>query len=207
LTVHAQPCGAESCFTRLDKWLPNLNLDSIDEEEAKEKLFLKYLSGYGPASVQDFTSWSGLLASDIRKTLENIASELEELEIEGVKGRFWIQKRDYKMLMQTDLDEKSPVLLLPKFDSFVMGHKDRTRIIQREFMKRVYRPPAGDVAATILVNYSIVGTWRHEKTKNSVTVSILPFQKLKKEDLKEIKSAAEDFSQFIGVSQLKFEVN
>jgi len=207
LTVHAQPCGAESCFARLDKWLPNLNLDSIDEEEAKEKLFLKYLSGYGPASVQDFTSWSGLLASDIRKTLENIASELEELEIEGVKGRFWIQKRDYKMLMQTDLDEKSPVLLLPKFDSFVMGHKDRTRIIQREFMKRVYRPPAGDVAATILVNYSIVGTWRHEKTKNSVTVSILPFQKLKKEDLKEIKSAAEDFSQFIGVSQLKFEVN
>jgi len=207
LTVHAQPCGAESCFTRLDKWLPNLNLDSIDEEEAKEKLFLKYLCGYGPASVQDFTSWSGLLASDIRKTLENIASELEELEIEGVKGLFWIQKRDYKMLMQTDLGEKSHVRLLPKFDSFVMGHKDRTRIIQREFMKRVYRPPAGDVAATILVNDSIAGTWRHKKTKNSVTVSILPFQKLKKEDLEEIKSAAEDFSQFIGVSQLKFEVN
>jgi len=207
LTVHAQPCGAESCFARLDKWLPNINLDMLDEKKAKEKLLLKYLGGYGPASVQDFASWSGLMASDARKTLENIAPEIEEVKIEGVKGQFWMQKKDYKTLMEMDLDEKTSVHLLPKFDSFVMGHKDRIRIIEREFMKRVYRPPAGDVAATILINDRIVGTWRHKKTKNSVTVSISPFQKLEKENLKEIRSAAEDFGEFIGVSQLKFEAN
>jgi len=207
LTVHAQPQGAESYFARLDKWLPNLNLDMLDEEQAKEKLLLKYLSGYGPASIQDFAYWSGLMTSDARKTLENLASELEEVKIEGVKGQLWMQKKDYKALMEIDLDEKSPIHLLPKFDSFVLGNKDRTRIIQREFMKQVFRPKIGDVAATILVNDDIAGTWRHKKTKNSVAVSILPFQKLKKEDLKEIKSAAEDFRQFIGVSQLKLEVN
>jgi len=207
LTVHAQPCGVESCFARLDKWLPNLNLDMLDEEEAKEKLLLNYLSGYGPASIQDFAYWSGLMISDARKTLENVASELEEVEVENAKGQFWMPKKDYKTLMEMDLDEKPPVHLLPKFDSFVLGHKDRTRIIQKEFMKQVYRPIIGDVAATILVNDSIVGTWKHKKTKNSVTVSILPFQKLGKEDLKEIKSDAEDFSRFIGVSRLELEIN
>jgi len=207
LTVHAQPYGAESCFARLDKWLPNLNLDVLDEMHAKEKLLLKYLSGYGPASVQDFAYWSGLMVSDARKALENVASELEEIKIEGVKGQFWIQKKDYKTLMEIDLDEKTPVHLLPKFDSFVLGHKDRTRIIQREFMKQVFRPVIGDVAATILINDRIVGTWRHSKTKTSVTVSISPFQKLEKEDAREIRSAAEDFSRFIGVSQLKFKFN
>lgn len=205
LTVHAQPCRAESCFARLDKWLPNLNLDILDEKQAKEELLLKYLSGYGPASVQDFASWSGLMVSDARKVLENVASELEEVKIKDVKGQFWMQKKDYKILMEIDLDEKTPAHLLPKFDSFVLGHKDRIRIIQREFMKQVYRPPAGDVAATILVNDRIAGTWRHKKKKNSLTVSISPFQKLEKEDLSRIKLASEDFSRFVGVSQLKFE--
>jgi hypothetical protein len=201
LTVHAQPCGAEACFARLDKWLSNQNMDMFDEKQAKEKLLLKYLSGYGPASVQDFASWSGLMISDARKTLENVASELEEVKIEDVKGQFWVQKKDNRALMEMDLDEKTPALLLPKFDSFVLGHKDRTRIIQREFMKQVYRPPAGDVAATILVDDSIVGTWRYKKTKNSVTVSISPFQKLEKEDLNEIKSVAKDFGRFLGITQ------
>lgn len=207
LTVHAQPSGVESCFARLDKWLPNLNLDMLDEEEAKEKLLLKYLSGYGPASIQDFACWSGLMISDARKTLENVASELEEVEVENVKGQFWMQKKDYKTLTEMDFNEKPPVHLLPKFDSFVLGHKDRTRIIQKEFMKQVYRPIIGDVAATILVNDNIVGTWRHKKTKNCMNVSISPFQKLEKECLKEIKLVAEDFSRFIGVSKLELEIN
>lgn len=202
LTVHAQPYGVESCFARLDKWLPNLNLDILDEEEAKEKLLLKYLSGYGPASIQDFAYWSGLMISDARKTLENVASELEEVKIEGIEGQFWIQKKDYKTLMEMDLDEKPPIHLLPKFDSFVLGHKDRTRIIQKEFTKQVYRPVIGDVAATILVNDNIVGTWKHKKTKNYMNVSISPFQKLEEEDFKEIKSGVEDFGQFFGVKRI-----
>jgi uncharacterized protein YcaQ len=201
LTVHAQPCGAEACFARLDKWLPNLNLDKLDETQAKEKILLKYLNGYGPASVQDFAYWSGLMISDARKTLENVASELEEVKIEDVKGQFWMQKKDYKTLMEMDLDEKTPVRLLPKFDSFVLGHKGRTRIIQIEFMKQVYRPIVGDVAATILVNDRIVGTWRYKKTKSSMTVAISLFQKLEKEDLNEIKSVAEDFGRFLGITQ------
>lgn len=200
LTVHAQPCGAEACFTRLDRWLPNQNLDVLDEEQAKEKLLLKYLRGYGPASVQDFVSWSGLMASDARKTLENVASELEEVRIEDVKGQFWVQKKDYKTLIEIDLDERTPARLLPKFDSFVLGHKDRTRIIKREFMKHVFRI-AGDVAASILVNDNIVGTWKYKKTRNCASLSILPFQKLEKEDLMEIKSVAEDFGRFIGVAR------
>jgi len=205
-TVHAQPCGAEACFARLDKWLPNLNLDTLNEEQAKEKLLLKYLNGYGPASVQDFASWSGLMISDARKTLENVTSELEEVKIEGTKGQFWMPKKDYKSFMKVDLEEKTPVHLLPKFDSFVLGHKDRTRIVQKEFMKQVFRK-AGDIASTVIVDDNIVGTWRHKKTKKSVTVTISPFYELEKEEMAEIRLAAEDFSQFIGVSHLKFEVN
>jgi len=207
LTVHAQPCGRESCFARLDKWLPHINLNKVDEDEAKEKLFIKYLGGYGPASAQDFFYWSGLMAGDTRKTIENVAGSLiEEVEIEGAKGQFWMLKEDFKLLDAINLDEKVPLSLLPKFDSFVLGHKDRTRIIRSEYMKNVFRSKIGDVAATLLINGRIVGTWRHEKTKTSLTVTVTPFQKLGKEDLKEVEEKTKELSQFMGVAKLELRI-
>jgi len=206
LTVHAQPSEREACFARLDKWLPNINLNAVNEEEAKEKLLVKYLHGYGPASQQDFVLWSGLMAGDARKAIESAAGSLtEEVEIEGVKGRFWMLKEDFKILDKTRLDEKASPCLLPKFDSSVLGHRDRTRIIRSEHKKYVFRK-AGDIAATLLINGRIVGTWMQKKNKNSLTVTIAPFQRLLKEDLKEVEEKARELTQFMGVDQLRFSI-
>jgi len=206
LTVHAQPCEREACFARLDKWLPNINLNAVSEEEAKEKLLIKYLHGYGPASQQDFVLWSGLMAGDARKAIESAAGSLtEEVEIEGVKGRFWMLKKDFKILDKIRLDEKASPCLPPKFDSFVLGHRDRTRIIRNEHKKNVFRK-AGDIAATLLINGRIVGTWMQKKNKNILTVTIAPFQKLSKEDLREVEEKARELSRFIGAKQLKFSI-
>jgi len=205
LTVHAQPCEKEACFARLDKWLPHINLNSIDEEEAKEKLLIKYLRGYGPASQQDFILWSGLMAREAEKAIESACSVLKEVEIKGVKSQFWMLKEDFKLLDSITLDDKAPPSLLPKFDSFVLGHKDRTRIIRSEYRKHVFRK-AGDIAATLLINGHIVGTWRQKKTEKSLTVMITPFHKLLKEDLKEVEKKAEELGQFVGVDQFKFSI-
>jgi len=205
LTVHAQPCEREACFARLDKWLPSINLNKIGEDEAKEKLLIRYLHGYGPASQQDFVLWSGLMAGDARKAIDGAGSQLEEVEVKAVKGRFWMLKEDFKTLDSINLDEKAPPNLLPKFDSFVLGHRDRTRIIKSEHMKHVFRK-AGDVAATLLINGHIVGTWKQKKTRNSLTVTVTPFQKISKEDLKEIEERAKALSQFTGVDELKLSV-
>jgi len=207
LTAHGQPCERESCFARLDKWLPNVNLNSISEDKAQERLLTKYLWGYGPASQQDFCLWSGLMAGDAKKAIENVAEpKLAEVKIEGVKGQFWMLKEDFKLLDSIDLDEKTCPRLLPKFDSSLLGHKDRGRIIQDEFKKHVFRPKVGDVAATVLVDGEIVGTWTQKKAKNSLTLTIKPFKKILKEDMKEIEEEAKKLSHFMRVDQLKFSV-
>lgn len=206
LTVHAEPCEREACFARLDKWLPHIDLNRIEEDEAHERLLKKYLRGYGPATQQDFCLWSGLMAGDARKAIENLAGSLiEEVEIEGVKARLWMLKEDFKALDLISLDEKTPACLLPKFDSFVLGHKDRTRMIQDEYKKHVFRK-AGDIAATLLINGQIAGTWTQKKTKNRLTIMIKPFQKLKREDLKETEKKAKELCQFMRVDQLQFSV-
>lgn len=205
LTVHSEPIDREACFARLDKWLPKINLNCLTEDEAKEKLLIKYLRGYGPATQQDFCLWSGLMAGDARRAIENISNLLEEIKIEGVKGQFWMLEDDFKLIESISQDEKAPLSLLPKFDPLVLGHKDRTRIIRSEYMKHVFRK-AGDIAATILLDGHIVGTWRKKKTKSSLTVTITPFKKFTKEDMKEVEEKAKALSQYVGVKELKFSV-
>jgi len=206
LTVYAQPAERESCFARLDKWLPYIELNRISEEEAREKLLVRYLRGYGPATQQDFCLWSGLTAFDAKEAIESAGSIAEEVEVEGAKGRYLLLKQDIKLLDSIDIDEKALPCLLPKYDSLLLGHKDRTRIISDEHKQRVFKPKAGDIAATVLINGRIAGTWRHKKTKRLLTIMITPFEKIAKEDLKEIEHEAKDLSRFMGTEDCKLSI-
>ena len=206
LTVHAEPCERESCFARLDKWLPKADLLKFSEEEAQKRLFTKYLRGYGPATQQDFCLWSGLVAGDAKKAIENASSSLQQVEIEGTKGQFWLLKEDLRLLDSIDPSEPAPPRLLPKFDSILLGHKDRSRIVKDEHKKYVFRPKAGDVAATVLVDGQVVGTWRHKRKRRTLVVAIKPFGKMPKNYLAEVEQQARELSQYVGTEELDFSI-
>jgi uncharacterized protein YcaQ len=207
LTVHAQPCERESCFARLDQWLPSVNLDEVTAEEAQEKLLIKYLHGYGPASQQDFSLWSGLIAADSKRAITNSERALAQIKVEGVNRPLLILREDLKTLRSIDLDEHAPACLLPKFDSMLLGHKNRSRIIRDELKGFVFRSAVGDIAATVLVKGRAVGTWRHKKTKHTLVVTVKPFEKIAKADLKEVEQKAKELSQYLGAEELKFSLS
>jgi len=205
LTVHAQPCDRESCFARLDNWLPRLDLNSTSEEKAHKKLLVKYLGGYGPATQQDFCLWSGLMAGDARRAVEN-TDLITEIKVEGSKGSFLLLNQDSSLIDSVDLDEKTPPCLLPKFDSFLLGHKDRRRIIRDEYKPRVFKPKVGDIAATVLINGRIVGTWRQNRTKRMLTITITPFERIGKEDVKGVEQTARELGRYMGYDESRVMV-
>lgn len=205
LTVHAQPCDRESCFARLDKWLPEINLESMDEESAQKRLVIKYLNGYGPATQRDFCLWSGMMASEAERAIEDSSRLLEEVKVEGKKERFLMLRDDVRALDSMSSDEKAPACLLPKFDSILLGHKDRTRIVRDKHSKRVFKK-AGDVAATVLINSQVVGTWRQKKSKNTLMVIITPFVKISKEDMQQVEERANELGQYLGLDESKLSV-
>ena len=116
-------------------------------------------------------------------------------------------KKDFKALQKIDLEEKAPTHLLPKYDSYLMGHKDRTRIINEELLKQVYRPVVGDVAATLIVNGLIAGTWTSNKSKKKITVAIRAFERLSKETMTEVEQVVKAFGAFMGVEQTTVLLN
>jgi len=206
LTVHAEPCERESCFAKLSLWLPEIELGSVGEEEAQKRLLVKYLRGYGPATQQDFSLWSGLIAGDAKRAIENASLMIEQVEVEGAKGLFWILKEDMKTLDSIDQAEPTPARLLPKFDSILLGHKDRTRIVKDQHKKLVFKPKVGDIAATVLIDGQIAGTWKYSKKRRALAVSIKPFGKIAQNDMAEVKQQANELSQHMGAEELDFSI-
>ena len=203
LTVHAEPLGKESCFARLDQWLSLANIDKMDEAQARKRLLLNYLHCYGPASAQDFACWSGLLTSEASKAIEESLAYLKAVQIPDITKRLWMLRKDFDGLKRIDSEEKGRPLLLPKFDSYLLGHKDRTRIIDEKNLRQVYRPVVGDVAATLLVDGRIKGVWTHKKTAKKLTIAVRLLEKVERETLKEVEHVAEQLGDFMGAEQTR----
>lgn len=87
LVCHATTKGpwyhnAEHAFARVDRWLPEPSND-ITEREAGARLAEMYLEAYGPASVSDFSYWSGMRVREAAPIFEQISGSTEEVRIEG----------------------------------------------------------------------------------------------------------------------------
>jgi hypothetical protein len=200
LTVHGEPCGREACFARLDKWLPHVDLNDVSETEARRQLLKKYLRGYGPASAQDFACWSGMLTSEANKTIEG-SKGLKQVQLEGSRMELWMLEEDFRALEKVDVEAQVPPRLLPKYDSYLMGHKNRSRIIRDEVLRKVYRPVVGEVAAAVLINGRIVATWTSKKTRRILKIIVNPLEKFPDNALATLKPVADELALFLGIKE------
>ena len=200
LTVHGEPCGREACFARLDKWLPHVDLNDVSETEARRQLMKKYLRGYGPASAQDFACWSGMLTSEANKTIEG-SKGLKQVQLEGSRIELWMLEEDFRALEKVDVEAQVPPRLLPKYDSYLMGHKNRSRIIRDEVLRKVYRPVVGEVAAAVLINGRIVATWTSKKTRRILKIIVNPLEKFPDNALATLKPVADELALFLGIKE------
>ncbi len=82
---------------------------------------------------------------------------------------------------------KDTVHLLPKFDPYIMGYKNRERLISKEHEKRVYWSTRGEISPSILVNGHIIGTWSFKGDKNRLKITLSFFEKTNKPLLKVIE--------------------
>jgi winged helix DNA-binding protein len=131
-------------------WLgaaPQRELDGPDREAALAELARRYLAGHGPATPADLATWSGLPLRDARAGLKAIASELAQCDDDLVD----LAARD-------PAPNAIPARLLPAFDPYLLGWKDRSFTVPSAHAKRVH-PGGGMLRATATVDGLAVGTW------------------------------------------------
>ncbi len=183
-------------FTLAESWIGR----KIATKDDLPELVRRYLTAFGPASVNDMQTWSGFKLPLLKETFEKLKPELQSYRDE--------RKRELFDLAGTSLPDENtpaPIRFLPEFDNLLLSHNKRHRIVADEHRSRVYLP-ALRVAATILIDGFVGGVWKVEKTKTAATLMIEPFDKLAKKDRATLIEEGELLVRFIEPSARSFEI-
>jgi hypothetical protein len=181
-------------FTLAESWLGR----AIPDEDNLRLLILRYLAAFGPATVADIQTWSGL-----GKLKEFVATLKPELAVyKDEKGH---ELFDLPNLSLPAADTPAPVRFLPEYDNLLLSHKDRKRIIADEYRSKVYLPGLR-VRSTFLVDGFVAGGWKAEKAKGMATLVIEPFESLTKQTQKALAEEAERLIRFIEADAKSLDV-
>jgi hypothetical protein len=187
----------EQTFVLLDEWVPAPR--QLARDEALAELATRYFASHGPATVDDFATWAGLTLADARSGIETTKSGLCS-EKYGDK-EFWSASG----APDHATHDTSGVYLLPGFDEYLLGYKDRRAVLASEHAGKVVPGGNGIFFPIIVVDGQVVGTWRRELKRSCVAITLHPFTQL---DVAEesIRAAAKRFSDFLDVPLMSVEI-
>lgn len=176
-------------FMPLDDAFPKSK--TLERDEALAELAKRYWASRGPATLQDFVWWSGLLMTDARAGLEAVKAQFVQETLDG--------KTYWRSRVKPTTKKTAPIAyLLPGFDEYLLGYKDRTASLDEPRYKRL-TPPNGMLPSTIVINGRVVGTWKRTFEKGAVVIVANPFSPFTAVDRRAIAVAAQRYSEFLGM--------
>jgi len=156
----------------------------ISKSEAITKLAQLYFNSRGPATLKDFSWWSGLSISDAKTGISELGKQLEYLTWNDVK---------YYYMSGVEIFKEKSFALLPCYDEYTVGYSEGREIVlptdldSSQTGNGIFKP-------IILYKNEFVGTWR--KSKKAPFVEIQTFSGDKDIAAKTIKEGLDRFKLF-----------
>lgn len=180
----AYPSAAR--FTLADGWLGR---PVAAESGDARGLVRRYLAAFGPASVVDAQTWSGM--AGMRGVFEELRPELVTFRDERGRELF-----DLPGAPRPAEDVPAPARFLPDFDNLVLAHDDRSRLIADEHRPLVSKPNLA-VLPTFLVDGRVAGTWSIQTTRGTAVLAMEPFVPIPKAARDELLEEGERLVRFV----------
>jgi hypothetical protein len=104
-------------------------------------------------------------------------------------------------------DAAAAVRFLPEFDNMLLAHQDRTRFVPAAARTSVYLPGLR-VAATVLIDGFVGGTWTAEREKNAAALRVATFEARRAAVRQEIEAEGARLLRFVepGASSYTVEI-
>ena len=176
--------GGPPAHATVETWLG----EPLDPEPSLEELVLRYLGAFGPASVKDAQTWSGLTR------LGGVFGRLRP-RLATFRDARGVELFDLPDAPRPDADTPSPARLVAAFDNLILSHADRSRVVADDH-RRTIASKNGMVPATFLVDGFVRGTWRINRKRGKTALEFQPFEPLSRMDRDALAEEGEQLLRF-----------
>jgi hypothetical protein len=156
--------------TTAEAWLGR----PLARDRSPDRMLLRYLKAFGPATTRDMELWSGL--QGCKEVVARLRPRLRVFRSEKGAELF-----DLPRAPLPHPDTPAPPRFLPDYDNVFLGHADRGRIVDEEQRLR-HRSGLEIRTCPLLLDGFIAGTWRIERKRSGATLLIAPWKKLARKD-------------------------
>lgn len=162
----------------------------LSKDESLAELANRYFTSHGPATLKDFTWWSGLSVADASKALASVKTKFIS-EIVGTET-YWLNA-DNKIF----IGGPDSVHLLPAFDEFLISYRDRNAALELAHIRKAVSNN-GIFYPVIVINGQVAGTWKRTTQKDKVKVETNLFTAINKKFNTLIEKEIGEYSVFLG---------
>ena len=180
--------GTQPTYALLDHRAPSQA--AVDRDEALRRLATRYFDTRGPATIHDFSWWSGLPVGDARRAVEILGPALSSVEMGG--RTLWTSR-----VRRTAAVPPGVAHLLPNYDEYFIGFRDRSSIGQRAGIGAVTGGNAL-INHVVTIGGQIVGGWKREQRGDAIVVSMKLADRLSRAERAQVETARARFEKFVG---------
>ena len=173
-------------FQLAEEWIGRAD---AGEEKGLEHLLRRYLGGFGPGMANEAANWAGVPVTKMKEAAERLSLR-----------RF----RDEEGKVLLDLPRAplpggvpAPVRFLPTWDATLLVHARRTEILAERFRPRIFNTKAPFSFHTFLVDGTVAGVWRWERTAEKAALVVEPFERLPRGVARDVRDEAARLVRFV----------
>ncbi|KAF2080505.1 winged helix DNA-binding domain-containing protein [Flavobacterium sharifuzzamanii] len=134
----------------------------LSKEESLAKLALRYFESHGPATVLDFSWWSGFAPTICQKAINAIELQLNSIAVDN--QTYWLAKN-----RSLEDNFRESVHFLPAFDEILISYKSREVSFSGDHQSKTFTNN-GIFKPVILENGKVIGIWKRTIKKDHVKI-------------------------------------
>ncbi len=192
--------GSDQTFVRLRDWVRTPR--RLDRDDALAELAFRYMRSHGPVGLPEFSGWSGLTMADVRRSMAVNDGRITRVRTQS--GDMWATVE----LIEAIDDGRGPsprtattgpsVVVLPGFDEFLLGYKDRTLHVPAGAMAAIIPGGNGVFRATVVVDGVVAATWTRAANSRGITVTVQPLRAFTSAERAAAHASFDRYAGFLG---------